>query len=66
MVECLHEIEIDEKDLQIITKMYWEQSTIIVRIEFGTTTEFQIKKDVRQGCVLSFSLFNLYTEKIFN
>ena len=64
MVECLQEIEIDDEDLQIITKMYWEQSAV-VRTEFGTTTEFQIKKEVRQGCVLSSSLFNLYTEKIF-
>lgn len=34
MVECLHEIGIDEKDLQIITKMCWEQSAV-VRTEFG-------------------------------
>ncbi|KAG1659484.1 Leucine-rich repeat-containing G-protein coupled receptor 5 [Nymphon striatum] len=29
------------------------------------TSEFNIKKGVRQGCILSPSLFNLYTEKIF-
>ena len=29
------------------------------------TCEFKIKKGVRQGCVLSPNLFNLYTEKIF-
>ena len=29
------------------------------------TSEFKIKKGVRQGCVLSPNLFNLYTEKIF-
>ena len=44
--------------------MYWEQ-TGIVRIEGGVTSEFKIRKVVRQGCVLSSSLFNLYTEKIF-
>ena len=44
--------------------MYWEQ-TAVVRTEHGITEEFQIKKGVRQGCVLSPSLFNLYTEKIF-
>ena len=37
----------------------------MVRTEHGITEEFQIKKGVRQGCVLSPSLFNLYTEKIF-
>ena len=44
--------------------MYWEQSAV-VRTEFGTATEFQIKKGVRQGCVQSSSSFNLYIEKIF-
>jgi len=39
--------------------MYWKQ-TGIVRIEGGVTSEFKIKKGVRQGCVLSSSLFNLY------
>ena len=64
LIECLSEIGIDDKDLQIITKMYWEQSAA-VRTEDGMTSEFKIKKGVRQGCVLSPNLFNLYTEKIF-
>ena len=64
MIECLSEIGIDDKDLQIITKLYWEQSAS-VRRESGMTSEFKIKKGVRQGCVLSPNLFNLYTEKIF-
>ena len=64
IIECLSEIGIDDKDLQIITKMYWEQ-TAVVRTEYDITEEFQIKKGVRMGCVLSPSLFNLYTEKIF-
>ena len=38
---------------------------MLVRTEFGTTTEFQIRKGVRQGSVLPSSLFNLYTENIF-
>ena len=44
--------------------MYWEQ-TAVVRTDNGLTEEFKIKKGVRQGCVLSSRLFNLYTEKIF-
>ena len=64
MIECLSEIEIDDKDLQIISKLYWEQSAC-VRRESGMTSELKIKKGVRQGCVLSPNLFNLYTEKIF-
>ena len=64
MIECLSEIGIDDKDLQIMSKLYWEQS-VCVRTESGMTSEFKIKKGVRQGCVLSPNLFNLYTEKIF-
>ena len=44
--------------------MYWEQIAV-VRTEHGITEEFQVKKGVRQVCVLSPGLFNLYTEKIF-
>ena len=64
MIEFLSEIGMDDKDLQIISKLYWEQSAC-VRTESGMTSDFKIKKGVRQGCVLSPNLFNLYTEKIF-
>ena len=64
MIECLSVIGVDDKDLQIITKLYWEQ-TAVVRTDNVISKEFKIKKGVRQGCVLSPTLFNLYTEKIF-
>ena len=35
-----------------------------VRIGHGTTDWFQIGKEVRQGCILSPCLFNLYAEYI--
>ena len=35
-----------------------------VRTGHGTTDWFQIRKGVRQGCILSPYLFNLYTEDI--
>ena len=35
-----------------------------VRTEHGTTDWFQIKKGVRQGCILSPCLFNFYAEYI--
>ena len=60
--EYLQEIGIDDKDLRIITKLYWEQ-TASVRTEAGLTDNFNIKKGVRQGCLLSATLLNLYTEK---
>ena len=42
IIGCLSEIGIDDKDLKIIAKMYWEQ-TAVVRTEHGITEEFQIK-----------------------
>ena len=35
-----------------------------VRTGHGTLDWFQIRKGVRQGCILSFCLFNLYAEYI--
>ena len=35
-----------------------------VRTGHGTTDQFQIGKGVRQGCILSSYLFNLYAEYI--
>ena len=64
MIELLRETGIDDKDLQIKTNMYWKQ-TVVVRTENRLAKEFIIKKGVRQGCVLSSSLFNLYIERIF-
>ena len=37
---------------------------VIVRTGHGTIDWFQIGKGVRQGCILSFCLFNLYAEYI--
>ena len=64
LIECLKEIGVDDKDLKIIIKMYWEQ-TAVVRTKTGISSVFKVKKGVRQGCVLSPNLYNLYTEKIF-
>ena len=64
MIECLTELGIPNKDLQIITEQYWEQRAVI-QTGKSIIAEFEIKKGVRQGCVLSPMLFNLYTEKIF-
>ena len=38
----------------------------IVRTEHGTTDWFQVRKGVRQGCILSSCLFNLYVEYMRN
>ena len=42
----------------------YEGQEATVRIGHGTTDWFQIRKGVRQGCILSPCLFNLYAEYI--
>ena len=64
MMECFSDIGIDDTDLKIISKLYWEQSAS-VRTENGMKSGFNIKKGVRQSCVLTPNLFKLYPEKIF-
>ena len=46
-----------------LEKSYADQEAT-VRTGHGTTDWFQIGKGVRQGCILSPCLFNLYTEYI--
>ena len=50
-------------NIKILTNLYAGQEAT-VRTGHGTTDWFQIGKGVRQGCILSPSLFNLYTEYI--
>ena len=47
----------------LLRNLYASQEAT-VRIGHGTTDWFQIGKGVRQGCVLSPCLFNLYSEYI--
>ena len=65
IVNCLKKIYIDEADIQIIQTLYWNQEACI-RFDDGVSQCFPIKRGVRQGCVLSPKLFNLYTQQIFS
>ena len=47
----------------LLRNLYAHQKTT-VRTGHGTTDWFQIGKGVRQGCILSPSLFNLYEEYV--
>ena len=49
--------------VQVIRSLYANQEAK-VRTEYGDTESFSIGKGVRQGCVLSPYLFNLYNEYI--
>lgn len=64
MIDVLKNIGLDEKDLRIITNLYWNQSAS-VRLGEENTDEIRILRGVRQGCILSPLIFNLYAEQIF-
>ena len=50
-------------DLSLVRNLYAGQEAT-VRTGHGTTDWFQLGKGVRQGCILSPCLFNLYAEYI--
>ena len=64
LIQCLERIGIDGKDIRIIGNLYWQQKAAI-RIGEDLSPFADIKRGVRQGCVLSPYLFNIYTEFIF-
>lgn len=65
LVEIIEHTGIDKHDLRIITNLYWAQKAM-VKIEDRLTKETDIKRGVRQGCILSPLLFNVYAEKIMS
>ncbi|GFR72204.1 retrovirus-related Pol polyprotein from type-1 retrotransposable element R2 [Elysia marginata] len=64
LIQAMRKTDIDPNDIALISHLYWTQKTK-VRVGKDLSDEVDIKKGVRQGCVLSPSLFNLYTEYIF-
>ena len=61
--KILKEIGIPDHLTCLLRNLYAGQEAT-VRTEHGTTDWFQIGKEVRQGCILSLGLFNLYAEYI--
>ena len=61
--EILKEMGIPNHLTCLLRNLYAGQEAT-VRIRHGTTDWFQIGKGVRQGCMLSLCLFNLYAEYI--
>ena len=64
LIESLKSIGIDGRDCRIISNLYWHQKAAI-RVEEDLSEYTSIQRGVRQGCILSPLLFNLYTELIF-
>ena len=63
MWKILQEMGIPEHLTCLLRNLYAGQEAT-VRIGHGTTNWFQIRKGVRQGCILSPCLFNFYAEYI--
>ena len=61
--EILQEMGIPDHLICLLRNLYAGQEAI-VRTGHGTTDWFQIRKGVRQGCILLSCLFNLYAEYI--
>jgi len=64
IIQCLEKKGYDGKDIRIITNLYWHQK-VAIRIQDQLSPLIPIKTGVRQGCVLSLYLFNIYTKFIF-
>ena len=62
LLELIQELDIDGKDLRLIRNMYYGQKAAI-RIKGELGEWVYIQKGVRQGCILSPELFNLYSEE---
>ena len=61
--KILQAMEIPDHFTCLLRNLYADQEAT-VRTGHGTTDWFQIGKEVRQGCILSPCLFNLYAEYI--
>ena len=62
-MEEMGRAEIPELEKRLIANLYWGQ-TAVVKIGNDTSESFPVKKGVRQGCILSPILFNLYTDSM--
>ena len=61
--KILKEMGIPDHLTSLLRNLYAGQEAT-VRTGHGTTDWFQIRKEIRQGCILSPCLFNLYAEYI--
>ena len=61
LMEVLAKAGIPSHERRLVCEIYWNQSAK-VKLTSGTTEDIRIQRGVRQGCILSPPLFNLYSE----
>jgi len=64
LMQLLRNLDIDQKDIRCIENLYWYK-TAQMRLNNELSDDIEIRRGVRQGCVLSPLLFNLYSEGVF-
>ena len=63
LFEILKDLEVDGKGLRLIKILYWRQKAG-VQVREKVSMWQDKKRGVRQGCVLSRGLYNIYSEVI--
>lgn len=63
LIQLLRKKNLDTKDIRIISHLYYNQ-TATIKEGNELSEDIEIRRGVRQGCVLSPALFNLYSEEI--
>ena len=63
LIQMLESIGADGKDIRMIENVYWNQKAA-VKIDGEQSEWVEIKRGVRQGCVMSPDLFSMYGEFI--
>ena len=65
LMEMLEHLEVDGKDLRLLANLYWNKRAAI-KTDRELEDWIEIGKGVRQGCVLSPDLFNLYGKHAYS
>ena len=63
LFNMLGALDLDGKDIRLMKNLYWNQNAA-VRVAKEEIMRQEIKRRVRQGCLLSPYWFNLYSEVI--
>jgi hypothetical protein len=63
MINILKKLNFDGKDVRLIGNLYWDQ-TAAIKVKNEVSEWKQIRRGIRQGCVMSPVLFSLYSENI--